>query len=521
VSDTRNAQPETLSAVLADQARNHPDRPFLLGPGDEVTTFGELARRADRCAAGLAARGIAAGDRVAVAGLNTVDWLTAFFGAVRLGAAVVTLNVRYRETELEYMLGQSGTRLVVTPAELAGYDYRGLYAALAPRIPTVESVVFFDADGPDGFDALLPDGGEPPAAQLSPDTPAVVLYTSGTTGRPKGAVLTHGSLLASAGGQQERQSTGPDDVLVATLPFNHVGGITCTVLHALVAGARVALLPAFSPTGALEAAARHRATILAGVPTMYVLMLAELAKSDADLSSVRIAVAGGSNVDPPLARAMAEALPGAHVENLYGLSETSGACIISAVDDDLGTVCQTLGTPLSGIEARVVDPVTGREVPDGEDGELQLRGPSVAAGYWQMPAETAEAFRDGWLATGDMVTRRESGHLGLRGRRKEMFLQGGFNVYPVEVENVLAAHPAVAMAAGIGVPDDVLGEVGWYFVVPRGGAVAPEPAELIAWCRQRLADYKVPRRIEVRGELPTTPAGKIAKAQLRSEVVGS
>ena len=509
---------QDLSAVLRAAADEHRGRPFLLGPRDRVLTFDDVDALADRCAAGLAARGIGAGDRVAVAGLNTADWLTLFFGAVRLGAAVVTLNPRYRETELEYMLGQSGARLVVSEAELGGFDYRALYADLAPRLPTVADVVFF-GDGPDGFGALLAAGDEAPAADLGPDTPAVVLYTSGTTGRPKGAVLTHGSLLASARGQAERQATGPDDVLVATLPFNHVGGITCTVLHALVAGARVALLPAFSPAGALEAAARHRATVLAGVPTMYVLMLAELAKSDHDLSSVRIAVAGGSNVDPPLARAIAEAFPGAHVENLFGLSETSGACIISAVDDDLSTVCETLGTPLSGVEVRVVDPTTGSEVPDGDDGELQVRGPSVAAGYWEMPAETAEAFRDGWLATGDMVTRRASGHLALRGRRKEMFLQGGFNVYPVEVENVLAAHPAVALAAGIGIPDDVLGEVGWYFVVPRDGAVAPEPAELMAWCRERLADYKVPRRIEVRGELPTTPAGKIAKAQLRHEVV--
>jgi acyl-CoA synthetase (AMP-forming)/AMP-acid ligase II len=506
-----------LSAVLRTAAQQFPDRAFLLGEGDPVT-FAELDRRADRCAAGLAARGVAVGDRVAVAGLNTVDWITLFFGATRLGAAVVTLNVRYRETELEYMLGQSGTRLVVSEAEVGGFDFRALYAGLRPRIPSVESVLFFGAEGPDGFAELLSGDGPAPAADLGPDTPAVVLYTSGTTGRPKGAVLTHGSLLASAGGQRERQSTGPDDVLVATLPFNHVGGITCTVIHALVAGAGVAMLPAFSPAGALQAAARHGATVLAGVPTMYVLMLAELAKSGHDLSRVRIAVAGGSNVDPPLARAMAEAFPGAHVQNLYGLSETSGACVISAADDDLATVCETLGTPLRGVEVRVVDPATGAEVPDGADGELHVRGPSVAAGYWNLPAETAEAFAGGWLATGDMVTRRPDGHLVLRGRRKEMFLQGGFNVYPVEVENVLAAHPGVAMAAGIGVPDDVLGEVGLYFVVPRDPAAPPPVEDLRAWCRDRLADYKVPRRIEVRGGLPTTPAGKIAKAQLRSEV---
>ena len=511
--------PGDLSTALRAAARDHGDRPFLLGPGDDAVSFAELDRRADRCAAGLAARGITAGDRVAVAGLNTADWLTLFFGAVRLGAAVVTLNVRYRETELEYMLGQSGARLVATPEGLAGFDYRALYAVLDPRLPGVEAVVFFDADGPDGFAALLAETGDVPPAALTPPTPAVVLYTSGTTGRPKGAVLTHRSLLASAHGQRERDSTGPDDVLVATLPFNHVGGITCTVLHALVAGAAVALVPAFSPSASLRAAATHRATILAGVPTMHVLMLAELAKAEYDLSRVRLVIAGGSNVDPPLARAIAAAYPGAHVENLFGLSETSGACIISAPGDDLATVCETLGTPLAGVEVRVVDPATGAEVPDGEDGELQVRGPSVAAGYWEMPDETAEAFRDGWLATGDMVTRRPDGHLVLRGRRKEMFLQGGFNVYPVEVENVLTEHPGVALAAGIGIPDPVLGEVGLYFVVPRDPASPPQAAELTAWCRDRLADYKVPRRIEVRGELPTTPAGKIAKAQLRQEVV--
>ncbi|WP_448626528.1 class I adenylate-forming enzyme family protein [Geodermatophilus sp. URMC 64] len=507
-----------LGAELRTAARQTPDRVFLVGDGDPVT-FGDLDARADRCAAGLAARGIVPGDRVAVAGLNTVDWLALFFGVTRLGAAVVTLNVRYRETELEYMLGHSGARVVVTPAHLGGFDYRAMYAALRSRLPALESVVWFGEDGPEGFAALLASSGGAQDGPVDAGTPAVVLYTSGTTGRPKGAVLTHGSLLASARGQQERQATGPDDVLVATLPFNHVGGLTCTVLHSLVSRARVALIPAFSPSAALAAGARHGVTILAGVPTMYVLMLAELAKTGHDLSTVRIAVAGGSNVDPPLARAMGQAFPGALVQNLYGLSETSGACVMSASDDDLGTVCQTLGTPLTGVEVRVVDPATGAEVPDGQDGELQVRGDCVAAGYWEMPAETAEAFRDGWLATGDMVTRRPDGHLVLRGRRKEMFLQGGFNVYPVEVENVLAAHPGVALAAGIGVPDAVLGEVGLYFVVPADPASPPTAEELTAWCRERLADYKVPRRFEIRAELPTTPAGKIAKAQLRQEVV--
>lgn len=499
---------------LSRALRAAPDRPFLVGGADPVTVR-ELDARADRCATGLAARGIRPGDRVAVSGLNTTDWVTLFFGAVRAGAAVVTLNPRYRETELTHMLGQSRTRLVVSEGELPGVDVRALYAGL--DLPGLE-VVWFGDDGSDGFAALCDSEGSVPEVELGTDSPAVVLYTSGTTGRPKGAVLTHGSLLAAAAGQREIQSAGPADVFVANLPFNHVGGITCTVLTALTCGASIAMLPAFSPAGALDAAAAHGVTVLAGVPTMFVLMLAEQVRSPRDLSAVRIAVAGGSNVDPPLATAIGTAFPGAVVQNLYGLSETSGACVMSPLSDDLATVCRTLGVALSGVQLRVVDPVTGADVPDGTDGELYVDGGSLAHGYWEMPAESAAAFIDGWLATGDMVTREPDGHVVLRGRRKEMFLQGGFNVYPVEVENVLAAHPGVALAAGIGVPDDVLGEVGLYFVVPSDPVVPPSTAELVGWCRERLADYKVPRRIEVRGELPTTPAGKIAKAQLRREV---
>ena len=500
---------------LSTALREAPDRPFLLGGADPVTVR-ELDARADRCAAGLVARGIRPGDRVAVSGWNTTDWLVLFFGAVRAGAAVVTLNPRYRESELTYMLGQSGTTLVVSEGELPDVDVRALYASL--DLPSLQ-VVWFGDDGPDGFASLCDSDTPVPELPLTEDTPAVVLYTSGTTGRPKGAVLTHGSLLAAAAGQRVRQDAGPDDVLVANLPFNHVGGITCTVLTALLAGGAVAMLPTFSPAAALDAVAAHGVTVMAGVPTMFVLMLAEQGRAPRTVSTLRIAAVGGSNVDPPLARAMGAAFPGAVVQNIFGLSEVSGACVMSPLTDDLDTVCRTLGTALDDVELRVVDPATGADAPDGEDGELYVRAPSVAHGYWEMPEETAASFSDGWLATGDMVLREPSGHLVLRGRRKEMFLQGGFNVYPVEVENVIAEHPGVALVAGIGVPDDVLGEVGLYFVVPRDPASPPTPAELSAWCRERLANYKVPRRFEVRGELPTTPAGKIAKAQLRSEVV--
>jgi acyl-CoA synthetase (AMP-forming)/AMP-acid ligase II len=348
--------------------------------------------------------------------------------------------------------------------------------------------------------------------------PAVLLYTSGTTGTPKGAVLTHGSLLASARAEAAHLGLTADDRFLATMPFTHVGGLTCTLLSALVAGSEVVLTPGFSPAGALRDLTTHGVTVFAGVPTMWTLLLAEMARTGVGtLETLRYAVAGGANVEPALCAAITTAAPHARLVNLYGLSETSGAAVMSALDDDVDTVASTLGVPLPGMEARIVDPVEGTDVPgDAAEGELWLRGAAVAAGYWRLP--DAATFRpEGWLATGDVVARVRGDHLALRGRLKEMFISGGYNVYPVEVENVLGAHPGVAMVAGVGAPDETHGEVGHYFVVrtPDGDVTADE---LVALAADRLADYKVPRVVEFVDELPLTPAGKIQKAVLRQRV---
>jgi fatty-acyl-CoA synthase len=330
-------------------------------------------------------------------------------------------------------------------------------------------------------------------------------------------MLTHRSMIAAAEGQNEHLGTGPADVSLGIMPFNHVGGITCSVTSALLARSCVVLMRAFSPQDALAAMAEHRVTVAAGVPTMYSLMLGRPEFAEYDLSSVRVAIVGGANADPTLCANITKGFPSARLTNLYGLSECSGACVLSAPDDDVVRVSATLGVPAPGTSVRVVD-LDGNEAGPGVEGELQISSGGVAAGYWEMPEETGETFLPGgWLATGDMVTISEDGHITLRGRLKEMFLQGGYNVYPVEVENVLTAHPGVAMAAGIGVPDAILGEVGRYYVVPRQDAPAPGEGELMAFCRERLADYKVPRQLAIVDDLPLTPAGKVAKAQLRAE----
>ncbi|GAA1385762.1 long-chain fatty acid--CoA ligase [Pseudonocardia kongjuensis] len=508
----------TLTTLLDDAAAATPDLDLVRGE-TRTCTYAQLAERSRRVAGGLAALGLRPGDRVAIAAPNGPEWLEFLFGAARLGLVVVTLNVRYRESELEYMLGRSGSRLLLSAPADGDADLRGLHRDLRPRVPAVEHLRYL-GDGPDGFESLLGDPAAAPAHTPQPSDAAVLLYTSGTTGRPKGAVLTHGSILASARAQVARTGSRPGDVMLGVMPLNHVGGLTCTVTATMLAGGTVVMPPGYSPGGALRSLAADRVTVFAGVPTMWSLMLSHPDFPGTDTGSLRVAVIGGSNAEPALCEAISRGFPSARLSNLYGMTETSGAVVLSAPDDSLDTVAQTLGTPLDGVEIRVVDDA-GEVVAPGADGELQVRGEQVADGYWQMPEETAATFLPGgWLATGDVVAVTPTGHLRLRGRRKEMFLQGGYNVYPVEIENVLTRHPAVAMAAGIGVPDPVLGEIGRYYVVPRDPA-ALDVDDLLGYCRAHLADYKVPRQVALVPELPTTPSGKVAKSVLREWAAGT
>lgn len=507
-------QSKTIGAVLAERAATTPDAPFIHF-GDETVTFADMQARASIAAEALRAAGIGRGDRVAIAAANSPDWLVAYFATARLGAILVTLNVIYREHEFTYMLGQSGATLLLSDESSGGFEFRPFLSSLAPRIPTVQRTIFFGADGDDGWHAFTANGAaddSPGDLAVAPDDPAVILYTSGTTGDPKGATLTHASLLASAAMQADRFDQSPDDVLLGALPFNHVGGLTCAVGASLVAGGSVALLPRFHPDLVVDAADRGL-TIFCGVPTMFRMLLASSSFAECDLSSVRLCVIGGSNLEPALAEQVSARFGGPRLANLYGLSETSGASVISPASDSFELVDTTIGTPLDGVEARVVDD-DGSELPHGQAGELQLRGACVAAGYWDKPAETAATFSDdGWLSTGDVATMSDDGHLAVVARKKEMYVRGGYNVYPAEVENVIAGEPTVAMCAVIGVPDATYGETGYAFVVPNPDSVV-DVDRLLETCRSALAEYKVPDTVEVVDSLPMTPAGKIRKVLL-------
>ncbi|MGB3603326.1 MAG: AMP-binding protein [Gordonia sp. (in: high G+C Gram-positive bacteria)] len=507
----------TIGHVLADRARTFPDAPFIHF-GDDTITFGEMQRRAVRASAGLRAAGIGRGDRVAIAASNTPEWLIAYYATARIGAILVTLNVVYREREFVYMLGQSGSKMLICDEEAGGFQFRPFLQELAPQIPTVERIAYLGGHDDASWAALVEAGvptddapeGDP---NIAPDDPAVILYTSGTTGDPKGATLTHRSLLASAAMQADRFHQTEKDVILGVLPFNHVGGITCTAGASLVAGGAIVLPARFQPDLVVAAANKHPITIFCGVPTIYRMLLASEAFAACDVSHARLCVVGGANLEPALADEVTARFNGPRLANLYGLSESSGACIISPEDDTLELVSTSIGTTLDGVEGRVVAD-DGTELPRGSVGELQIRGACVAAGYWDKPAETATTFgTDGWLSTGDVATMSDDGHVAIIARKKEMYVRGGYNVYPAEIENLLVTDPNVAMAAVIGVGDETYGETGYAFVVPAPGT-AVDTAALIAMCRKSLAEYKIPDTVEVVDALPMTPAGKIRKVAL-------
>ncbi|WP_406636111.1 class I adenylate-forming enzyme family protein [Amycolatopsis sp. WGS_07] len=478
--------------------------------GSRDLRFSEMDAWSDRIAADFLRRGVLRGDRIAVNGRTTPEWLAVYFAAAKIGAAVVGLSPRYRETEFAHILADSGARLVVTEPSAGDVDFLALLGDL--RLPGVSVATFADLGAAEPDRAAL----DAASAAVAEDDPVMIIYTSGTTGRPKGATLTHRGQLASAAMEADHLQLSAEDVVPVAVPLNHVSGITCCVLACLIAGSRAALLPSFDAGAAAELFRTAGLTMWVGVPTMHTLLLNHERFAGVDTSAIRVVVTGGANAEPALLQRLTAAFPNATVMNLYGLSEVSGAVVMTPWGASTEATERSIGVPFPGVEAKIASP-SGAALPAGETGELLFRTPSIMAGYHNLPTETAAAIdADGWLHTGDMAQSDEAGYLTLHGRAKDMFVQGGFNIYPVEVENVLAAHPGVLLAAGVGVPDPVLGEIGRYYVVPAQDAAVTEE-ELKEYCAGKVADYKVPRQIVLRPRLPLTPAGKVQKAALRAE----
>ena len=503
-----------VAQFLVDTAARQPDRPALR-LGSDTTSYRELDESSARAAALLLAQGIRPGDRVALMLPNVPEFIVLYYGALRAGVIVVPLNPLLKERETAYHLADSGAVLLFEWHAAPGEGAQGAAAAGVRRI----------AVEPSSFTALLTEH-EPlnVLAQTADGDVAVLLYTSGTTGKPKGAALTHGGLRHNTETMDVHVlRMTPEDVVVGCLPLFHVFGQTCAMGVAVRSGASLTLIPRFEPQAVLEAVARDRATVFEGVPTMYAALLHHPANTDADtdadpntntntiadVSSLRMCVSGGASLPVEVLHDFEKRFGCAVLEG-YGMSETSPVVTFNHLDRP--RKAGSIGTPIQDVEVRLLD-AEGWDVPRGEIGELAVRGPNLMKGYWNRPQDTAIAVPDGWLRTGDLVRQDEDGYLYIVDRKKDMIIRGGYNVYPREIEEVLHEHPAVALAAVLGVPHRELGEEIAAAVVLRPGTQATAE-ELRQYVKDRLAAYKYPRIVWLMDVLPMGSTGKVLKREI-------
>ena len=451
--------------------------------------------------------GVRRGDRIAVLATNEVEYVFLFFAAQKAGAILVPMNFRLTATELAYILGDADPRLFVYQRQFAAV------AEDAARRQPVPRMAFFD--GEDSLTVRMYNESLPAAAQdceADFSTPVMVLYTSGTTGTPKGAIVTHGMLFWNSVNTSMRLNLVQQDVTLTFAPFFHTGGWNVLTTPFLHRGAHVILLKRFDPAQVLALCDREGVTVLFGVPTMMDRMLQSEAFAAASLRSVRYAIVGGEPMPVDLIRAWQE--KGVPIRQGYGLTEF-GPNVFSLNEEDAIRKIGSIGFPNFYVDTRIVDD-EGRDLPPGEVGELLLRGPVCTPGYWNNPEATTATIRDGWLHTGDLVRKDGDGYHYVVDRKKDMYISGAENVYPAEIEQVLRTHPAVRAAAVIGVPDAQWGEVGKAFVVLREEN-ATDADTLLAYCRERLAKYKIPKYVVFLDALPESDSGKILKKQLKAK----
>jgi fatty-acyl-CoA synthase len=506
---------DTIGAHLRHTADRLGDREALVDvPSDIRWTYAELDDGVDQSARALLAMGIGKGDRVGIWSRNRPEWVLLQYAAARIGAILVNINPSYRTRELRYVLRQSGVSMLVAAA-----DYRGMIDEVRPDCPSLTTVVFLGTD----WAAFLRRGDGVPLADLdlSPDDPINIQYTSGTTGFPKGATLSHHSILNNAYFVAHRQGWTAADRVCVPVPFYHCFGNVLGTLAAMTHGACVVIpAPAFDARATLAAVERERCTALYGVPTMFIAELAEPEFGRFDLSSLRTGVMAGSPCPVEVMKRVVADMGMAEVTICYGMTETSPVSTQSRPDDDLQRRVSTVGTPLPHVEVKVIDPVTGLTVPRGEPGEFCTRGYSVMLGYWDMPERTAEVIDAArWMHTGDLAVMSEAGYLNIVGRIKDVVIRGGENVYPTEVEEFLHTHPGILDVQVIGVPDDRYGEEVMAWVIPRAGVEPPTAATLRDFCAGRLATYKIPRYVKVVDAFPLTVTGKVRKTEMREQSV--
>jgi fatty-acyl-CoA synthase len=489
-------------------------------------TYTELAAEVDALALGLLAAGITKGDRVGIWAPNCAEWVYTQYATAKLGAILVNINPAYRTSELEFVLNQSGTRLLIAAQRLKTSDYAAMIAEVRPRCPALEQVVLL---GTDGWDSLLDAGrragqaarDELRAIALGADEPINIQYTSGTTGFPKGATLSHHNILNNGYFVGELCNYTHEDRICIPVPFYHCFGMVMGNLAATSHGAAMVIpAPSFDPAATLAAVQAERCTSLYGVPTMFIAELAVPGFDGFDLASLRTGIMAGSPCPVEVMKQVIDRMGMTEVSICYGMTETSPVSTQTRMDDSIERRVTTVGRVGPHIEVKVIDPATGLTVPRGAPGELCTRGYSVMLGYWQQPDKTAEAVDSArWMHTGDLAVMDDDGYLSITGRIKDMVIRGGENVYPREVEEYLYTHPDIMDAQVIGVPDAKYGEELMAWIRMRPGAEPLTAQSLRDFCQGRLAHYKIPRYVHITEDFPMTVTGKVRKVEMRERSI--
>jgi acyl-CoA synthetase (AMP-forming)/AMP-acid ligase II len=509
--------PQTVPAALERAASDFGDAEAVVD-GSHRWTFAGLQAESQRVARALAAKGVRPGDRVALWSPNSARWIAASFGVYAAGAVLVPVNTRFKGMEAAHVLRRSGASVLLASTDAVGTD---LLALLEDAdLPALRELVVVEGPGRPGavgwddFVALGAVDGDGPLPAVGADDLADIIFTSGTTGAPKGAMLGHGASVRTYEAWSDAVGLQRGDRYLCVYPFFHTAGLKSAVLACVLRGATILPHAVFDAGVVMQRVADERITVLPGPPTVFQSILEHRERTRFDLSSLRLSVTGAATVPVEVVRRMREDLRIATVVTGYGLTETTGTVSMCHHEDPPEVIATTVGRPLPGVAVRVADE-KGAAVATGESGEILVKGFNVMRGYFDDATATADAFdEEGYLRTGDIGLIGADGNLRITDRKKDMFIVGGFNAFPAEIEGIMLTHPGVAQVAVVGARDDRLGEVAQAYVVRRGEDAVDEEA-LIAWCREHMANYKVPRRVHFVDELPLTASGKVQRFRLR------
>ena len=517
--------PDTIPGALARAAEQFGTIEALVDERSRLTFF-ELRDAAGVAAAALIAAGVEPGDRVGMWAPNATEWVVAALGIYRAGGVIVPLNTRFKGNEAAFILEDAQVKLLFTATDFLDTDYVAmLRAADAPSLPrTIVVLRGAPAPGTISWSDFLSSADAAPLSvveareeALSGDDLSDIMFTSGTTGRPKGAMLTHSASVRAYAAWSDVVGLKAGDRYLIANPFFHTFGLKAGILASVVSGSTIVPHAVFDVDAIMQRVVEERITMLPGAPTVYQSILDHPRVAEFDMSTLRLGVTGAATVPVELIRRIREELGFDTMVTGYGLTEATGIATMCRHDDDLETIATRCGRAIPGVEVAVVDE-NGKEVPYGEPGEVVVRGYNIMKGFLNNPEATAEAIdADGWLHTGDIGVMDERTYLRITDRMKDMFIVGGFNAYPAEIENMMLEHPALSQVTVVGIPDHRMGEVGCAFVILRPGKEITAEA-LTAWCREKMANYKVPRRIEFVTEFPLNSTGKVMKDELKARV---